>query len=258
MKRLAELAVVVSMAFSGVAVAEETAAGPSFDCRQANSTLDRAICNDAELAGLDLAMASRYDAALAAGDENGQALLRDAQRQWAHARAERCGLPTDGDAGPDGVACLKQLYQARVTELAALEPAAAEDPVAWIEGLWQVDSLVGVADATITETAAKGFVGRLVHLQRSAVANLSGDSCASPDFRVLPGSTAIARIEIACLGNVMVELSWAQGVARAALTWTERGASFSLKRVATETQLRMSRGIGQGGAADAAEEQPME
>ena len=266
MKWVVWAVLVVSTALSGTAlsdtaIAENPATGPSFDCQLASSTLDRTICNDAELAGLDRDLASRYQAALRAGDENGQALLRDTQRQWAHARAERCGLPTDGEASPDAVACLKQLYQARVADLAALEPAGAEDPVTWVEGLWQVDSLVGVADATIPESAAKGFVGRLVHLRRSAVANLSGDSCASPDFRVLPGSTAITRVEIACLGNTLVELSWTLGTATQALTWTERGASFSLKRVATETQLRMARNIGQGPAteqAGQAEEEPAE
>jgi uncharacterized protein len=257
-KRVLWASLVVSTAFLRAAVAEETTAGPSFDCQQASSTLDRAICNDAELAGLDRAMASGYKAVLNTADETGQALLRDAQRQWARARAERCGLPADGDAGADAIACLKQLYQARVAELGAFEPTGAEDPVAWVEGLWQVDGLVGVADATLTESAAKGFIGRLVHLQRSVVASLSGDSCASPDFRIMPDGTGITRIEITCLGNTLVALSWAEGVATRSITWTERGATFSLKRVATATQLRLSKGIGQDGAPGPAEEEPLE
>jgi uncharacterized protein len=248
----------VSMAVARVAFAEEAATGPSFDCGKAESTLDRTICDDAELAGLDRSMAAGYKAALKAADETGQALLKDAQRQWARGRAERCALPADGAASPDAVACLKQLYQARVAELGALEPAGAEDPVAWVEGLWQVDDLLGVADASLTESAAKGFVGRLVHVQRSAIANLSGDSCSGPNFRVLPGSTAITRLEITCLGTTLVELSWNQGAATRTITWTERGASFSLKRVATATQLRLSRGIGQDGVPDPAEEEPLE
>ena len=250
---------IMSIGLSRVAIAEDAATGPSFDCGQATSTLDRSICNDAELAGLDRDLASKYAAALKAGDENGQTLVREAQLQWAHGRAERCGLPTDGEAGSDAVACLKQLYQARIADLAALEPAANDDPVAWLEGLWQVDSLIGVADATINESAAKAFVGRLVRLQRSAVSGLSGDSCASPDFRVLAGDVAVARIEVGCLGNILVELSWTVGTAAQTVTWTERGASFSLKRVATETQLRMSKGIGQGPAGDAAgQDEPAE
>jgi uncharacterized protein len=248
----------VTMAVARVAFAEDSTTGPSFDCGKAESTLDRAICGDAELAGLDRAMAAGYKAALKAADETGQALIKDAQRQWARGRAERCALPSDGAASPDAVACLKQLYQARVAELGTLEPAGGDDPVAWVEGLWQVDDLLGVADASLTESAAKGFVGKLVHLQRSAVANLSGDSCSGPDFRVLPGSTAITRLEITCLGTTLVELSWNQGAATRTITWTERGASFSLKRVATATQLRLSKGIGQDGAPDPAEEEPLE
>jgi hypothetical protein len=56
----------------------------------------------------------------------------------------------------------------------------------------------------------------------------------------------------------LVELSWNQGAATRTITWTERGASFSLKRVATATQLRLSKGIGQDGAPDPAEEEPLE
>lgn len=258
MIRMTWLGLLVFAALSRAAFAEDTPNGPSFDCQQANSTLDHAICDDAELAGLDRDMASRYQTVLKGADESGQALLKDAQRQWAKARVERCALPSDGQAGGDAVACLKQLYMARIADLAAMAPAGKAEPVAWIEGLWKVDGLVGVADATITESAAKTYVGRLVHLQRSAVTNLSGDSCASPDFRILPGGTTISRVEIVCLGNVLVELSWTLGAASQALTWTERGASFSLKRVATEAQLRMSKGIGQDGAPDQGEEEPLE
>lgn len=258
MKWVAWTVLIGAVALARPVMAEETAAGPSFDCQQASSTLDRAICNDAELAGLDRDMASGYKAALKAADETGQVLLRDAQRQWARGRAERCGLPADGDAGADAVACLKQLYQARIADLGALEPAGATDPVAWVEGLWQVDGLVGAADTTLSPAAVKGFIGRLVRLQRNAVTNLSGDSCASPDFRVLPAGTAITRIDVTCLGTTLVSLSWPSGAATQTVTWTERGASFSLKRVATATQLRLSKGLGQDGAPDPAEEEPLE
>ena len=248
MKRLVLSAALVLMAIAAPASAEDPASGPSFDCQQASSTLDRAICADAELAGLDRDMAAKYRAVLADGDDSGRALIGDTQRQWAHARAERCALPPDGDAGADAVACLKQLYQARIAELAALQPAGAVDPVDWVQGLWQVDRLVGVSGGTLTEPAAKGFVGRLILLQRSAVASLAGESCAGPDFRVLAGDAAMTRLDIACLGNTLVELAWQRGAATPTITWIERGATFRLKRVATATQLMLSRGLGQGGA----------
>ncbi len=248
MKRFVLSAILLLSALAAPAGAEDPASGPSFDCQQATSTLDRAICADAELAALDRDMAARYRAAQANGDDGARALIGDTQRQWAHTRAERCALPPDGDAGADALACLKQLYQARIAELAALQPTDAVDPVAWVEGLWQVESLVGVSAGTLSELAAGAFVGRLVLLQRSAVASLTGASCAGPDFHLRDGGAATIRLDIACLGTTMVELSWPRGGATRAITWTERGASFSLKRVATATQLMLSRGLGQSGA----------
>ena len=73
-------------------------------CARASTATERAICADAELAALDVAMAAAYAARLRGADPDA---VRAGQRVWLDLRAA-CG--TD-------VACLEGEYRARIAAL---------------------------------------------------------------------------------------------------------------------------------------------
>lgn len=104
-RRRAPLAI---LALSLVAMPPGVAAGASFDCGKARGAVERMICADDELSGLDERMAAAFRAA---GGPASGAALRQEQRAWLAAR-DRCG-----DA-----ACLRRAYRDRI---AALEAAPA-------------------------------------------------------------------------------------------------------------------------------------
>ncbi len=76
----------------------------SFDCQKASTPVERMVCADADLSGLDDVMAGIYTTDSAR--EHGPA-LRTSQRAWLKLR----------DACPD-TGCVKQRYQQRIAELA--------------------------------------------------------------------------------------------------------------------------------------------
>jgi len=79
-------------------------AGPSFQCHQARTVIEQWICDDAALAGADLALASAY-AALADRSPS-PSTLRTGQRRWLRER-NRCGE----------IDCVKLRYQERTAQL---------------------------------------------------------------------------------------------------------------------------------------------
>lgn len=88
-------------------------AGPSFPCDKAQSRVEKAICADAELSGLDEHLGRYY--------AGGRQALADAaecftanQRQWLRTVRDACADP----------ACLKAAYLARLSELDGLQPGA--------------------------------------------------------------------------------------------------------------------------------------
>ncbi|MEM6375827.1 MAG: lysozyme inhibitor LprI family protein [Pseudomonadota bacterium] len=91
-------------------------AQPSFDCAKAQGSVEELICADAKLATLDLGMANRYQAALAAAgglEVGGQSAgddLKAMQRGWIKGRDE-CWK---ADALRD---CVEFAYQSREAEL---------------------------------------------------------------------------------------------------------------------------------------------
>lgn len=84
------------------------AAAPSFDCTQTISTVQRMVCDDVALAGLDREMADRFAAALSASPADTDARKR--QRLWLASRDD-CG------GTPEQRACVAAAYQRRILEL---------------------------------------------------------------------------------------------------------------------------------------------
>ena len=85
----------------------------SFDCGKAQTRIEKMICADAAIAGLDEHL-GRYYAAGRAELEGAASCLQSDQAQW---------LKTTRDACQDA-ACLKSAYLNRLAELDALQPGA--------------------------------------------------------------------------------------------------------------------------------------
>lgn len=85
---------------------------PSFDCLKASGQVEKLICSDSELAGLDVELACLYKAALtkAAGQE--LKTLRAYQRGWIKGRNE-CWKAI----GVSVRACVEASYRDRIKEL---------------------------------------------------------------------------------------------------------------------------------------------
>src|SRR5215510_10596705 len=79
--------------------------GASFDCSRATSSVEKLVCNDAELSQLDDKLALRYKEASADSSKN-QSELRADQKRWL-AHRNSCG----------DRACAKTAYVTRLSEL---------------------------------------------------------------------------------------------------------------------------------------------
>lgn len=89
-----------------VPVRATTTARPSFDCRQARNSAERAICGDPGLASLDVQMASRYARMQNNSNSRSAEALRDEQRAWLRLR-DRC----------ETSACIRSLYEHRAASM---------------------------------------------------------------------------------------------------------------------------------------------
>ena len=87
-----------------VRAAPESSVRPSFDCSRASIPSEFAICGDAQLAGLDNAIARAYNAALSRMSSSQRAAFRADQRNWLAFR-NRCGA---------NVGCLRAEMDARL------------------------------------------------------------------------------------------------------------------------------------------------
>jgi uncharacterized protein YecT (DUF1311 family) len=85
--------------------------GPSFDCRQAGTAVERMICGSYELAALDSRLAGAYRAARARGDAH----VAPDQVNWVRQRNQCKNEP-----------CLREAYQARLEQLATPGPGPAD------------------------------------------------------------------------------------------------------------------------------------
>ena len=82
--------------------------GPSFDCAKASTPVEKMICGNKEVAGLDKKLAQVYKQTLASSS-NSEELLAS-QKKWLTGQRNKCS-----DA-----LCLKKAYEARIKDLNAL------------------------------------------------------------------------------------------------------------------------------------------
>lgn len=94
-----------------VILIEKPLAAASFDCSEARTRIEKALCADAELSRLDELLGRFYRGARQQLAENASCLETD-QRHWLRAVRDACA-----DA-----ACLKKVYLERLAELVALQP----------------------------------------------------------------------------------------------------------------------------------------
>ncbi len=81
-------------------------ANPSFDCGNARTRSEIAICNDATLANLDRQMAAQFNSGMSQADDEQQRLLKRTRDRFLSYR-NRCG----------NNACIAQTYQSRMREI---------------------------------------------------------------------------------------------------------------------------------------------
>ena len=99
----------------------------SFDCKKAGTPVEKLICSDKELGGLDAELETNFRAMLNVSLAERAAILAEARR-WIGARDKKCPIPKGG-AQDAALACLKAEYRARIAALAELaRHQAAERP----------------------------------------------------------------------------------------------------------------------------------
>jgi uncharacterized protein len=91
----------------------------SFDCKKAQSKMEKAICENPKISKLDEELAESYQAAKGKLSADAQKVFVAGQRSWVKFLAASCF--TDSDAKPaskeDAAQCLETEYKARVTGL---------------------------------------------------------------------------------------------------------------------------------------------
>lgn len=97
--------------------------GASFDCGKAKAAVERLICSDPEVSGLDGRLARAYDAASAAIAPSSKPQLLEEQRRWIRYTRDLCA----------DVACLRPAYLDRIGILSAnssslVNPVSCQTP----------------------------------------------------------------------------------------------------------------------------------
>ena len=110
---------------------------------------------------------------------------------------------------------------------APAEDAAPTDPVTSLQGLWRVDRVEG-------EAAGSGaFMGKVMRIERAAVASLTGGTCTNPGFAASGDATATT-VEISCLGQVLATAAW-NPAAPDEVAWAEPKLQAVLHRITGTT-----------------------
>jgi uncharacterized protein YecT (DUF1311 family) len=92
--------------------------GPSFDCATAASAIERAICGDWEVSGLDLQLFEAYERErLGLDTVPAREQLRTLQRDWLKAR------DTDCAPSADIIACVRRYYRQQIDVLLRWTPS---------------------------------------------------------------------------------------------------------------------------------------
>jgi uncharacterized protein YecT (DUF1311 family) len=105
-----------------VRLSQQPHAAPSFDCRGANSSIDRAICADATLSQWDSRMGQQYQQALRTRKDGDVQSIMESQRAWILQRNNNCG----GVADTAVWACLLEMTKQRVAVLSKVIANVAE------------------------------------------------------------------------------------------------------------------------------------
>ncbi len=93
-----------------LAAAPAFAASPAFDCAKASHDVEKLICNDAELAGLDRSLSELYTVVLRHTPDADKGMLKAEQRGWIKGRND-CWKSTDMRG------CVASEYRTRIGEL---------------------------------------------------------------------------------------------------------------------------------------------
>lgn len=95
--------------------------GPSFDCAQATTRVERLFCDDKELMLIDSILGRVYDAARSVADQGAKDLIRREQQAWIAERNAECSpiIPENADfrASRQGALCLYRYNAARIYAL---------------------------------------------------------------------------------------------------------------------------------------------
>ncbi len=86
------------------------AASPSFDCSKASHDVEKLICKDGELAGLDRSLAELYATVMKHASASEQQTLKTEQRGWVKGR-------DDCWKSDDMRGCVAGEYRSRINEL---------------------------------------------------------------------------------------------------------------------------------------------
>jgi uncharacterized protein len=98
---------VTTLAFACLLLSSVSAQAASYDCDQARTSDEIAICKNRELNDLDVKMATMFEIAKGFVLMGQRGAMQDDQREWLADRRE-CGAR---------VACLKRSYRKRIGEL---------------------------------------------------------------------------------------------------------------------------------------------
>jgi uncharacterized protein len=99
--------------------------GPSYDCRMATASIERAICGDAVLSEWDLRMGQQYQQALRLRKGADRQSFIDSQRSWIKQRNAGCGSA----AGNAVWTCVLEATKRRIAVLSEAPPLSL-DPMA--------------------------------------------------------------------------------------------------------------------------------
>jgi uncharacterized protein len=135
---------------AGTAQAQE---GPSFDCAQAGTVVEEAVCDFADLAWLDGSTAALYAAAGEGLDAAGRERLQAEQAAWL---AERDACAGGGDL----YVCVHSAYAARLEALAAELPGNPSGVYHYVAGTEQAGSLLL---SVLPDGAAGAVISTVVH-----------------------------------------------------------------------------------------------
>jgi uncharacterized protein len=204
------------------AMAQDSAAGPSFDCGAATAPVEALICGDATLAELDRMLADDYHAALAARSGEAQSALQEEQRAWAGNRSVSCGVDTDPAIEvDDAIGCLIALYRARIADLqpgegGADNAAISQSGYGWLMGDWNVAAIRKPPADVARADAAMAQLGRTLRFVEAPIATLGGAMCSFPRYSAEPAPgpefgdlsdypTAVL-VRVSCVGIALLDV----------------------------------------------------